>query len=262
MTDVSMRIAFVTGASSGLGRDFVLELAGKERGLEEIWVVARREHRLSELKRQCPVPLRIFPLDLTCEESLKKLQLPLDTHQPDIAVLINAAGYGRIGNYRDLSASDSLNMIDLNCKAAVAVTLLCLPFMHRGGRILEICSTAAFQPFPYLNLYAASKAFLYRYSRGLRRELFGRGILVTAVCPYWIKDTEFIANAKQSPGKHAIRHFPLASRSNQVAKWALLDSRLGLSVSTPGPICMIHRIAAKLLPSWVMMDLWEVLRRL
>lgn len=72
-----MRIALITGASSGLGRDFVLELAGKERGLEEIWVVARREHRLSELKRQCPVPLRIFPLDLTCEESLKKLQLQL-----------------------------------------------------------------------------------------------------------------------------------------------------------------------------------------
>ena len=111
-------------------------------------------------------------------------------------------------------------------------------------------------------IWAVAKAFLYRYSRGLRREVMGRGIQVTAVCPYWIKDTGFISRARDSRGRSRIHHFLLASRVSRVAGWALLDSRLGLAVSTPGPVCMIHRIAAKFIPSFLMMDLWEVLRRL
>lgn len=103
-------------------------------------------------------------------------------------------------------------MIDLNCKAAVAMTQISLPFMKRGARVLQICSTAAFQPFPYLSVYAATKAFLYRYSRALRVELYGTGIRVTAVCPYWIKDTEFIGRAKKSSDSSYIHSFPLASR--------------------------------------------------
>ncbi|MGI6007381.1 MAG: SDR family NAD(P)-dependent oxidoreductase [Ruminococcus sp.] len=257
-----MKIAFVTGASSGLGREFVLEIAGKEKEIEEIWAVARRRERLLELKEECPVPVRIFPLDLTREESIDELENRLNEEKPEIKILVNAAGFGKIGDYPDISRKENMKMIDLNCRAAVAVTMISVPYMRKGGRILEICSTAAFQPFPCLNVYAATKAFLYRYSRALRRELMGRGILVTAVCPYWIKDTEFIPVAKETEGKKVIRHFLLASRVRRVTKWALLDSRLGMAVSTPGPVCMVHRISAKFLPSWLMMDIWEILRRL
>lgn len=127
---------------------------------------------------------------------------------------------------------------------------------------MQICSTAAFQPFPYLNVYAASKAFLYRYSRALRVELFSRRISVTAVCPYWIKDTEFIGRARSEKKKSEIRSFPFASRQKAVARRAMRDTRLGMAVSTPGFMCSIHRVIAKIVPSEIMMGFWAALRRL
>ena len=153
-------------------------------------------------------------------------------------------------------------MIDLNCRAAVDVTLLALPYMNKGDRILEICSTAAFQPFPYLNVYAATKSFLYRYSRALRVELMDRRIKVTAVCPYWVKNTEFIPKARETEGSRAIRHFPLASRKETVvrllcrtAAWVSRSPRRDRSA-------LLHRIAAKFIPGELMMGLWSLIRRL
>ena len=151
-------------------------------------------------------------------------------------------------------------MIDLNCKAAVDMTLISLPYMSAGDRILEICSTAAFQPFQFLNVYAASKSFLYRFTRALRYELWNRKIYVTAVCPYWVKDTEFIPTAKKTQGSRRIKHFFLASKKKSVAKIALLDSKHRLPVSTPGIMCTVHRIVAKFIPSFIMCHIWDLLR--
>ena len=134
--------------------------------------------------------------------------------------------------------------------------------MREGARIMEVCSTAGFQPFQYLNVYAASKAFLYRFSRALRVELFSRKIKVTAVCPYWIRDTEFISVAEKEGIQNKIRHYPLSSKVHSVAVHSLMDSRLGLPVSTPGIVCTIHRVVAKVIPSELMMGIWAVLRRL
>lgn len=257
-----MKIAIITGASSGLGREFVMQAAKKEPEIEEFWVIARRRSRLEELKEICPKPVFILAEDLTCEETFVRLKKILEERKPDIRLLINAAGFGKIGGYQEITPLESGKMIDLNCRAAVIITQLCLPYMSRGSRILMICSTAGFQPFPYLNVYAASKAFLYRYSRALRIELFSRRICVTAVCPYWIKDTEFIPAAKATDASRSIRHFPLSSSVRNVAAHALLDSRLGLSVSTPGIVCTVHRIAAKFIPSTFMMQIWQLIRHL
>lgn len=257
MTD----IALITGASSGLGREFAMQISRMKDRPREIWAIARRENRLQELKKLCPLPVRPIPLDLTAEESIRELEDLLRRERPRIRILVCAAGFGKIGKYSEISREDTDRMIDLNCRAAVDVTLTALPYMGKGSRILEICSTSAFQPFPFLNVYAASKSFLYRYSRALRVELFDRKIRVTAVCPYWIKNTEFIPKAKDTEGGRAIRHFPLASRRETVVKLALHDSRLGLPVSTPGPVCFLHRIAAKFIPSEIMMGLWALIRR-
>lgn len=257
-----MKIAVVTGASSGLGKEFVLQIAGKENNLDEIWVIARRRKRLEELQRECPVPLHILVMDLHGDDAADKLEMELKNSNPEIAILVNAAGFGKIGSCREVKRKESADMVRLNCQAAVEVTMVCIPYMKRGGRILEICSTAAFQPFPNLNVYAASKAFLYRYSRALRWELWGSGISVTAVCPYWIRDTEFIPVAEETDRNKAIRHFPFASKTSRVVAWALIDSRLGLAVSTPGPVCMVHRLASKFLPADIMMAIWELIRRI
>ncbi|CAB1262177.1 SDR family NAD(P)-dependent oxidoreductase [Clostridium sp. MT-14] len=257
-----MGIAIVTGASSGLGREFVYQIASKEKNISEIWVIARREERLKELTARVDVPIELLPLDLIKRESIDYFIEYLKAQKPQVDILVNAAGFGKIGSYSDISLLDSDNMIDLNCRAAVDMTVAVLPYMKRRSRIIEICSTAAFQPFQYLNVYAATKAFLYRYSRALRIELLPRGIHVTAVCPYWIKDTEFIPKAKHSRDGRKIRNFIFAGRAKNVAAIALNDSRIGLPVSTPGPVCFIHRIVAKFIPHEIMIWLWELIRRL
>lgn len=280
------KTAIITGASSGLGEEFIKQINSnkKERNnIDEIWAVARRKERLDALKEISAIPVRPVSMDLTEEENIQRLEDMLTEEKPDLRLLINAAGFGKIGRYDEIPRRQADRMIDLNCRAAVDVTQICLPYMGRGARIMEICSTAGFQPFPYLSVYAASKAFLYRYSRALRQELFGRGIKVTAVCPYWVKDTEFIpvardtdndgknekTDAVQGTGKAAagpaagsrhIKGFPLASRKKNVVRWALHDSRLGLPVSTPGPVCLVHRIAAKFIPSEAMMGIWQAIR--
>ena len=261
-----LNIAVVTGASSGLGQEYVRQLARDEAELEEIWVGARRRERLDALREQVgglrpQLQVRILALDLTREGDLDQLEAALKQQAPEIRVLINAAGFGKAGSYAEVGRRESAAMIDLNCRAAVEVTQICLPYLTKGGRILQICSTSAFQPFPYLNVYAASKAFLYRYSRGLRVELFPRKIRVTAVCPYWIRDTEFISIAQTTDRSKAIRHFPLSSTRHNVVRRSLLDSALGLPVSTPGPVCTLHRIVAKFIPSELMMGIWALLRR-
>ncbi len=274
--ELKKKIAIITGASSGLGREFVRQLDKKTETLhkkraetenpteilDEMWVIARREERLAELRSQISTTLRVIPLDLTQKESFQKIHVLLEEEEPDVRYLINAAGFGKIGSWRDISIEDCDDMIDLNCRAAVDMTQLVLPFMSRGANVLELCSTAGFQPFPYLNIYSASKSFLYHYSRALRVELFGEGIHVTAVCPYWVKDTEFIGTAQNTEDSTYIRHFPLASRRKNVVCHALMDARLGLPVSTPGLVCTVHRIAAKFIPSEVMMGIWALLRRL
>ena len=260
-----MKIAIITGASSGLGKEYVKELGRKETGIDEIWAIARRRDRLTALGELSRIPVRALSYDLTQRSSMDALSKLLAEEKPDIRILINAAGFGKIGSSMEIGLEDTDRMIDLNCRAAVDMTYTCIPYMSAGARIMEICSTSGFQPFQYLNVYAASKAFLYRFSRALRVELFSRKIKVTAVCPYWIKDTEFIPLAEKSESVQeahkAIRHFPLSSGVHSVAVHSLLDSKLGLAVSTPGIVCTVHRVVAKVIPAELMMGIWAILRR-
>ncbi|MCM1057664.1 MAG: SDR family NAD(P)-dependent oxidoreductase [Firmicutes bacterium] len=255
-----MNIAIVTGASSGLGAEYVRQLDTFEC-FNEIWVIARRQDRLRALQEQVKTRLRPVACDLTKEESVRQLNALLRKKRPNVRVLINCAGFGKIGSYDHIPLEQCQQMIDLNCRAAVTVTQLVLPYMHRGGRILEICSTSAFQPLPCMNVYSASKAFLYRYSRSLANELTGTGIRVTAVCPFWVRGTEFISAAKNTDGSHQVNNFPLSSRREDVVRRSLQDSRQGHTVSTPGFACTLHRILAKLLPGSLMMAVWNQLRR-
>lgn len=256
-----MHIAVVTGASSGLGREFVKQIA-KEEKFDAVWIIARRENRLLEIAEKLTVPVVPIPLDLTNPDSFSELKMLLNEKKPDIRILVNAAGFGKTGGYDDISEQDTNGMIELNCRALVNMTLLALPYMAKGSRILEICSVASFQPLPALNVYAASKAFVQSYSRSLRWELFGRGIHVTAVCPYWIKDTEFIPISKKSADPKAVKHFPMASFAHNVVRAALRDSKLNLPVSTPGPAALLQRLFTKFIPHEIVIAFWELIRRI
>lgn len=255
------KIAVITGASSGLGREFVRQIAVKEKDqIDEIWAVARREDRLKALQSESEIPVIPVPMDLTIDTNYDILEKKFKEDNVDIRILVCAAGFGRIGSIKEISLKDNRGMIDLNCKAAVAVTTIAVPHMSKGSRILEICSTAGFQPMPRLGVYSATKAFLQCYTKDLHHELLTSGIHVTAVCPYWIKDTEFIPNAQKQQDLHSYHHFFLANRAKTVTALALNDSKLNLWVSTPGLVCFLHRIAAKFIPHCIMVPLMELLR--
>ena len=255
-----MKIAIVTGASSGIGREFVRQIARKER-LDEIWAIARRESRLNELKEEISgTAIRPIPLDLIKTESIEAVAALLEEEKPEVRILVNASGFGKFGTYKDLSLQEINDMIDLNCKAAVNLTMIALPHMNRSGRIIEICSASAFQPLPGLNIYAATKAFLHHYSRALRWELFPRGIKVMAMCPDWVK-TEFFKVAVDTKNGHTVKHFPFAAKPENVVACALFDSRLGLPVSAYS-VAAIHRLGAKFVPHEIIIALWEALRRI
>ena len=175
-----MNIAIVTGASSGMGREFVLQLSGYVR-VDEIWVIARRVEALEELQEEVCVPVRPIPLDLLQEDSFHEIAQLLEMEQPNVKLLVNAAGFGKFGSYHKVSITDECRMIDLNCKALVVMTRLCLPYMESGSHILQLDSLSAFQPVPYITTYGASKAFVLSYSRSMNRELKARGIRCMAM---------------------------------------------------------------------------------
>ncbi len=248
----SKRVAIITGASSGLGREFARQLDAQQVA-DELWLVARNEKALTDVAGELDTPSRAVAADLTSEADIANIRATLSAEDPRVTFLVNAAGFGKFGDWQTISDAAVDSMIDLNCRAAVDVTDAAFPYLHPGSQVLEICSTAGFQPIPGLNVYAATKAFLLSYTQTLHYELSPAGIHVTAVCPYWVKDTEFIGIAEK--GGHGFRHYPLASRSQDVVRRALRDSALNLRVSTPGLVCTLHRAAAKVTPNLLCLPL-------
>lgn len=255
-----MRIALVTGASSGLGRAFA-ERLDRYEDVDELWLVARRRDRLEELAGRLTKPARILEYDLTQPESIQALKALLEAEAPDVRHLVNAAGFAKFGTYADLTLQETNDMIRLNCQAAVDLTVITIPYMSRGARILEIVSSSSFQPLPGLNVYAATKAFMLHYARALRWELAGQGIVVTAVCPLWIK-TEFIGVAQDTKNGNTVRFFPFASKPETIASRALLASRLGLGVATCSVPAVIQRVASKFIPHCLIMGVWTLTKKL
>ena len=160
-----MNIAIITGASSGLGREFALQICQNYASeIDEIWLLARRKESLLALAQEISATGicvgAAMPMDITDDEQMKDFQDKLDIEAPTVKYLVNAAGLAKIGGPFTLQPEELTHMIDLNCKAAVHMTAICMPHFDKGSRILQICSTAGFQPMQGLNVYAASKAFL------------------------------------------------------------------------------------------------------
>ena len=202
-----MRIAVITGASSGMGREFAIKLEA-QKNFDEIWVIARRADRLEELKSVLGDKVRPISLDLTEQESLEKYKVMLEEEKPEISVLVNASGYGKFGAFEDLPLDEQLGMLDLNAKALTAVTYLSLPYLEKGSEVYQIASLSSFQPVPYLAVYGATKAYVLSFTRAIGAELRKKGIKMMAVCPGWVK-TEFFDRAVVKEGALAFFNDPL-----------------------------------------------------
>lgn len=242
-----MRIVVVTGASSGMGREFVKQIGHFYRTLDEIWVIARRAERLKELQKDSIVPLRIFEGNLLKRPVYTMLKQALEEEHPDIRMLVNAAGFGKVGTVEEILNEDKntqLEMIDLNCISLSRMTFFCLPYLSKGSRILNLASAAAFCPQPLFTVYAATKSYVLSFSRALGEELRPKGIVMTAVCPGPV-DTEFFDVSGQMGN---IWKQIVMAKAPDVVRKALLDCRSGKSVSVYGFAMKGARIASKLLP--------------
>ena len=250
-----MNIAIVTGASSGMGREFVLQLSQYVQ-VDEIWAIARRESALEALKTEVKIPVRPIVLDLLENASFDSFAKLLEAEKPNIKLLVNAAGFGKFGPYHKVSLEDDCRMIDLNCKALLVMTRLCVPYMQPGSHILQLDSLSAFQPVPYITTYGATKSFVLSYSRSMNRELKSKGIRVMAMNPGWVK-TEFFNHAFQTNGDGEVRYFDRLYEADEVVTTGLKDLyRTKKDYSVHGFPVKFQVFLVKLVPHRFVMDIW------
>ncbi len=184
-------IALITGASSGLGREFALQIDRHSLWpLDEIWLVARRQEELEKTARQLSRPARIFVVDLTRPNGIEEIAQALREQSPRVQILVNNAGFGAYGLFQEVPLERQLSMIDLNISALVHLSRLGLDYMDRGSVLLNVASLAAYFPLAHFAVYAATKAFVKSFSIALGAEVKERGILVHTLCPGPVR-TEF-----------------------------------------------------------------------
>ncbi len=231
------RIIVVTGASSGIGKEFALQLV-QSRNCDEIWLMARRKDKLEDLAGQLAVPARVIDADLSGEQGVKRFASLLADEKKrakdgfTIDTLVNNAGFGTYGPFADTALARQLDMISLNVVSLTGICHAALPFLARGSRVINVASLAGFIPLGNFAVYAASKAYVLSFSVALAAELADAGVFVSTVCPGPV-DTEFALVASngarervvdgKSPDavvRHCLRGIERGKRvSIMAAKW-------------------------------------------
>ncbi|MBP5305726.1 MAG: SDR family NAD(P)-dependent oxidoreductase [Lachnospiraceae bacterium] len=177
-----MKIALITGASSGIGLEFACKIDEYFYSFDEIWLVARDRQKLEEAKKLINNHVvRIFPVDITDRASFLQVKKALNHHGATICLFVNSAGSGINEEFFATDIKDSLDMVDVNIKGPMQCIYEILPYMHRYGRIILMSSGAALIPQPGFNVYAASKSFVLNFGTALNEELKNTGLSVTTV---------------------------------------------------------------------------------
>ncbi len=244
-------IAVLTGASAGIGREFVYAI-DKEYSFDEIWVIARRRERLEELSSVCQNKIRPISLDLSDLDSIEKYRALLEEEKPEIHLLVNASGCGVFGPFSEKDLKKQLDSASLNALTLTAMCHVSLPYMRSGDSIINMGSNSSWQPVPYQTVYGASKSYVLNFSRSLWRELKPKGIHVMYVCPGWIK-TEFQQVAHHDEYIHYVDRW---YGPDEVATQAMKDLKKKKIVSILGhPVRRQVRLV-KFLPVKMVMDIW------
>lgn len=249
-----MKIAVITGASSGLGAQFALSVDKSRNEIEEIWLVARRKDKLESLSEKLNKKTRVLALDITDNENLSEYTSALKETEAEVSLLINNAGFGKLGNFDEISAEDNGGMVRLNCEALTVFTALTLPFMKTSGEIINSCSIASFAPNTRMAVYSSTKAYVMSLSRALRGELKERKINVLAACPGPM-DTEFLSLAGIEKGSsHTFDTLPRVN-PKVMAEKSLIASKRKKAVYTNRVFFKFYRVLAKLLPHSLVMKM-------
>lgn len=224
------QIAVITGASGGLGKEFVRQVINE---VDELWAIGRNVQKIESLKAAFDKEgSKIIPLQMDLSDTksfatlVKKLEASGGKNALEVRWLINNAGAGRFAPSTDFSTEELSGNITTHCTAIAALCNICVPYMKAGDHIVNVSSQSAFCPLPYMNLYAATKAFVYSYTRALGEELRASGIIVTAVCPGWIKTSLLPEKLNGRKVK-----FPLIVTADKVAAKAIRDARRARALS-------------------------------
>ena len=243
---MAKNIVIITGASSGIGMEFALQIDAHLRKTDEIWLIARDRQKLKTLYAQMRNNIRVLSMDITIEAQIDRLRDMLREQHCRIRMLVNSAGYGIIGDVAELKLREQTGMVRLNCEALTAVTRCCLPYMSKGARIIQMASSASFVAQPGFAVYAASKAYVDSFSLALREELKGREIYVTSVCPGPV-DTPFFDIAERHGSTLSVKKLTLVTPERVVAQ-ALRDACL----KRPRSVCSLpiqaFEVLCKVLP--------------
>ncbi len=253
-----MNIIIITGASSGIGRGFALQMDRYFDNIDEFWLIARNRGRLERLAKNLSHNARIFAMDITDGERRADLEDAVFRHHGVVRMLVNCAGYGLMGSFGGQDTEAGPGMIRLNCEALTEITRRMLPYMRRGSRIIQMASAAAFLPQPDFAVYAATKAYVLSFSRALGEELKEAGIYVTSVCPGPV-DTPFFQIAEAFGSTLAVKKYTMVS-ADRVAGLALKDSYRKRALSVCGLPMKLFFLLCRAVPHQVIFRVMDEIK--
>lgn len=247
-TPSHVKTALITGASSGIGRELARVFAAHGHHLV---LVARNKERLEaladELERRHDVRVAVLLKDLTASRAPDEIFEKIKETGLQIDILVNNAGFASSGPFYAIDAQKDLDMIQLNVTALVLLTRLFLPDMvtRKSGRVLNVASTAAFQPGPYMATYYATKAYVLSFSNAIAKELEGTGVTVTTLCPGPVR-TDFQDRAGIRSA--AVAGDWIIMNAPPVARAGYDGLMKGKRVVVPGLFHKFHMFAVRFLP--------------
>jgi short-subunit dehydrogenase len=249
-----MSVAIITGASSGIGAEFARGYAGR---VDELWLVARRREKMVELGERLGVKYKVICADLSVKEGIDTLRRELEECKPTVKYLVNAAGFGDFGGFDEIPEKKVEMMIDLNVKATVLITHMVIPYMERGGRIIQLGSGSCFTPLPYFNTYSSGKVFVLHYTKSLNFEIKKYGLRATCFCPGWV-ETEFIGKATAAEGITRPRDKAMKPmlKSKRVVRGCIKASDRGRAMYVTNWYTKLQHLLFKILPDPILTHMW------
>jgi uncharacterized protein len=241
--------ALITGASSGIGRELALVFAANGVNLA---LVARSQDKLEDLAQQIrdrhPLQVHVFAKDLAAPGAAASLAADLETAAVPIDILVNNAGFGALGPFAEIDIARQRQMIQLNVLALTELTRLLLPAMRQRGRggILNVASTAAFQPGPFMAVYYATKAYVLSFTEALAEELRGEKVTATCLCPGPTR-TGF---ASEADAEHSPLFEKFAMDAPEVARQGYEGFRAGKTLVIVGLLNKLMAFSTRLAPRW------------